>query len=468
MKETLVKIQNSNFIKVLKEILSSKYFPFLGAALAVTCYYTGLDLLMFYFIATTCALTIVLLDDLSPIFSSLLFMGVTVSLKNTIALGISDYYGRPVIYIQLIIMAVFLILLAVYRLIKTIVQKKFKLTPMFYGTCALAAVLVLNGLFSEDYTPKNLLYGFIIAAAIFGIYAALKDNLKLNSEAFEKIAYAFIAMSALLLVELIVAYATTDINFENDVVNNRNALVFGWGDYNTFGLKLLICIPAAIYLACKKRFGFVYTAYSLLLFTGLFFSCSRQTIIGGVIIYIPCIAMLFINKKNRIANAIVLAVAAAVGILLVGIFHETVFRFLKMLFDSLFSNGKPDGNGRIKLWKDAIKHFKASPFFGSGFFSEYTFITPVTVEFIPMLCHNTILQYLGSCGIIGLTVYFIHRAQTAISFFRKVTIERTFIALTILSFLILDLFDHHLFNVFPTLIYGALLAVLDKSEEKTV
>ena len=81
------------------------------------------------------------------------------------------------------------------------------------------------------------------------------------------------------------------------------------------------------------------------------------------------------------------------------------------------------------------------------------------------MCHNTVLQLLSSCGIVGLIAYLIHRTQTVISFFRKITLQRSFIALTILSILVICLFDNHIFNIFPTIIYGALTAIFDKSEK---
>ena len=62
--------------------------------------------------------------------------------------------------------------------------------------------------------------------------------------------------------------------------------------------------------------------------------------------------------------------------------------------------------------------------------------------------------------------YLVHRALTVISYFRKITLERTFIALTILSLLIVSLLDNHVFNIFPTMIYTYLISVLVKSEDR--
>ena len=101
---------------------------------------------------------------------------------------------------------------------------------------------------------------------------------------------------------------------------------------------------------------------------------------------------------------------------------------------------------------------------GSGFYVHYTYTG--ALGFFPKMCHNTVLELMAACGIVGLAVYLVHRVQTVISFFKNITMERSFIALTILPILILSLLDVHIFVIFPTLIYSGLLAVLIKSQNK--
>ena len=468
MKEKIAQLKESNPIKIIQQVLSSKYFTFVTAAFVLLSYYRGLDVVLFYYYAFAYILIALLLDDMTPVFSILIFLGVSISIKNTPAvfMGTTDYYHRPEIFIQIFIIVALMIAAMIYRLIKSIIDKKFKLTPVFYGTCGFAFVLIVNGIFSAGYNPKNLLYGFILAAAILGIYSALKDNIHTTSDSFEKIAFAFLSLSVLLIIELIVAYATTKGLFENGTIM-RDKLVFGWGVYNTFGVMLLICIPAVMYLAGKKKFGFFYTLYSLVLFVALFFSCSRQAMIGGAAIYPFCIAMTLIKKQNRLENIIVLSAAAAVSIVLIGVFHESVTQFFRVIFNNLVVDGELSGSGRTQIWREAIAYFKKYPVFGSGFFVYFSYAGSSGLGFIPLMCHNTVLQLLSSCGIIGLIAYVIHRTLTVISFCKNHTVDRAFIGLTILCILALSLLDNHLFNIFPTIIYGALLAVFDKSEKKS-
>lgn len=83
MSVTFEKIKNSKAVNILKSILSSKYFPFAGAAVMVLCYYLSWDIVAIYYIGITGALTLLLLDDVTPVISNFLFICVFSSLKNT-------------------------------------------------------------------------------------------------------------------------------------------------------------------------------------------------------------------------------------------------------------------------------------------------------------------------------------------------------------------------------------------------
>lgn len=468
MNQTVAKIKNCKPVKLLKKVLSSKYFPFASAAVTLISYYLGLDVVLFYYIAIAGILMLTLLDDTVPLISLFLFMSVSISLINTPSptMGNSDYYHRPEIYIQIFVIVGLFISAAIYRLVKTILDKRFTTSPVFYGLCGLASALFINGFFSAEYNPKNLLFGLIMAACLLGIFSAMKDNLKLDSDGYEKIAYSFFALSVLLVIELIVAYATTEGLFENGLIN-RGKLIFGWGVYNTFGVLLVMCIPSVIYLSGKKSFGFVYTLYSFILFVAVFFSCSRQAMVGGALIYPFCLIALFLKGKNKIANACILGAAAIAGIILICIYREAVLRFFKEVFDNIVVDGELNGSGRIRIWKEALANFNAYPIFGKGFYVQFSYTAQSGLGFIPHMCHNTVLQILSCSGVVGISAYLVHRIQTVICFFKNITTERAFIATTVLVMLIICLFDNHLFNIFPTIIYSSLIAVLAAGERKS-
>lgn len=468
MNGTFAKIKNCGFIKTLSELIASKYFPFVTAVLAIACYYLGWDLVLIYYICLTGIFIALFMDDVTPVISHLLFINVIVSAKNSpsVSGGMSGYYTRVEVLAQIIPLVLLFIIAAAIRLAFTVKDKRFKITPAFIGVAAFSAVLMLNGLFTKDYEPKNLLFALIIAAIILGIYSTTKDNIKVNSECYEKIAYAFLALSFLLVVELAVAYITTEELFVDGKINRGN-LVFGWGVYNSFGLLIVMCLPAAIFLAGKKKFGFVYTLYSFIIFVAVFFSCSRQAMVGGLFIYPFCVAMLIWKGKNRFANILVLSTAVIAGIILMSVFREWVTDFFKEIFENFIVDGKLNGSGRVAIWKQALDYFKTYPVFGAGFFVDFGYTSDNGMSVIPLMCHNTMFEIMSACGTVGLCAYSVHRVQTILSFTKNITPERTFIAGTIIALLVISLFDNHVFNVFPTLVYSALLAVLFGGENKT-
>lgn len=467
MKEFLAKINNSGFLKDLRYMLSSKYFPFVTAAITLLSYFLGLDIVLIYYISITGILILLLLEDITPVISLLLFMSVTVSYGNSPSpiMDSSDYFSQPVILVQTVIMLSLFALAAVYRVTLLGVKREFKPTPVFFGLCAFSLVLFLNGLFSENYDSKNLFYGLILALCFLFIFTGIKDNVVTDGSGFEKLNLSFFALSLLLVTELTVKYFTTEnLIVDGDIA--RTKLTFGWGMWNTMGMMLVLCVPSVVYLAAKNKYGFVYTLYSVLLFVACFMSCSRQAMITVAIIYPVCILILLIKGKNRIANICIIIAAIVAGVIMLTVSWNTVVRYFMDLLKKLFVEGDGAGNGRGKLWREAVTYFTSAQFLGVGFYVKFSSPDFAGLSFIPLMCHNTLLELLSACGILGLITYAIHRGQTVISFFNNVTLERTFLALTISGLLITSLFDNHIFYIFPTMIYSSLTAFLVKSEKK--
>ncbi len=448
--------------EIIKMLLSSKYFPFFTAAVVVACYYLGLDLVTFYYISITSLLILFLLDDITPLFSNFVFMNIMISLKNSPSPGAlgSDYYSRTYVLVQIIIIISVLVAAVLYRIIHTSVKRKFKITPAFLGLCGLAVAFMLNGIFSYGYKTMNLLYGAFMAFFFLGIFVLMKDNVKGNKQTTEKVSYAYIALSVALLLILAVKYGTTKGLIVNGSVQ-RNLLFFGWGTYNQIGTLLTMCIPAVIYVALNHKFGYLFLLYSFLVLAGTYLTFSRQAIISSTIIYFVCLIILLVKGKNRKVNLIITAVAVAICLLFLIIYREHFLRFFKSLLNSLKT-----GSGRTDIWIIAWENFEEAPLFGTGFYADLPqWLDTVGLDIIPLMYHNTFLQLMASCGMIGLIAYLIHRIQTFISFYKNITVERAIIALIIVGMLLTNLLDNHLFYIFPTIVYSSLIAILIKSEK---
>lgn len=455
-------------MKLVASFLSSRFYPFISAALIIACYYASLDIISIIYIGITGTLIFLFLDDVSPIITNILFLAVFISYKNTPNSGRGDsyYYLQLQILIPVCIIAATLIASMIFRFVLNCVQGKFKFTPIFFGLCALSVTFIMNGVLGEKYNLLDLMFGVSLTLLFLGLFALFKDSVIPDGKTFERIALSFTAFSVLLVIELIVAYCTIDGLFEDGSIVRRK-LIFGWGSYTAYGAYVVMCLPAVVYLAGKYKYGFPLTLYSFVLFVTTVMCFCRQAMVCAVVVYPVCLIILLVKGKNRIANLLIIAAALIAAIVVAGLYQDYVFDFFKTIFANVKnSDGELNGSGRMKLYREAIAHYKRNPIFGIGFYyiSDYSGNSKIGFSLIPRMYHNTILQMMGACGTFGIIAYAVHRVQTVICYFKKVTIERTFIALTILSLLIVSLLDTHIFNIYPTMMYSFLLSVLVKSQ----
>lgn len=460
MKEKIKTLKNSAFVKALKYFFESAYFPFVCAAIALLCYYTGLDSLLLCYLGISVVLILLLLEDITPVINILLYIRVCLSVQNN-----PEYGDVPLsqwgTLIPAVIIGAIAIATLVYRFVKTCKSGNFKPTYMLYGMIAFSAVIFLGGLGAKDYSPQNLMFAAFMFLALVCVYAIAKDNVICNEKTFVQIAWALVAFSVLLVVELAVNYITVDDIIVNGKIN-RGAIIFGWGPYTSYGVLSVMTLSAITYLAGKLKYGFLLTAYAIVVVFATILSCARQGIVAMVIIYPICLVLLLIKGQNKFSNACIITALCVACVILFAMYFDRVAEFFKTLFANVIVNGEFDGSGRMRLWRQGIANFKNYPVFGIGFYTD-TIYPYHSFRFLPYVYHNTLVQMLGACGIVGLIVYLIHRVQTVLCYFKKVTVERTFVVLASMSIIITSLMDVHLFGIWLTMVYAFFVAALEKS-----
>ncbi len=460
-------LENNKAVLFLRKLFSSKYLPIVSAVVVTSCYYLGWDIVSIWYFCLCAAGILLTCKDVTPIFSVFLLMGTLVSVQHTPSILIpnpSDYFTRPAIITQVIIAITLMVGLVLTRIVESVIYHRFKITPVFFGLSVFVTALLLNGIFSEYYTEMNLVYALFLAVLFLGIFSFANGNIQVNGQTFERIAFAFIALLAVLAIELIVAYATYD-NLIVDGVINRGLLSFGWGTYNNFGLYITMCIPAPFYLAARYKHGWAFTVCALANIVLVYFCMSRQAIVMGAILFVVCSIWLIIRAKGkaRIINAAILGGSAVVTLIVLASMHEKLAAVFATISYSIET-----GSGRTIIWKDGIDKFLNYPLFGAGFFSRKRWVWGQSgfADILPVMYHNTVVQLFACSGIFGIAAYAVHRVQTFISFLKNITHDRIFIALTIAALLMVSLLDNHIFYLFPTIIYSMLVGVLTLSEKK--
>lgn len=463
------KLKSSKPVDAVRKFISSEFFPFLTAAVVMGCYFMGWDLVSIYFLGLTGAFILLFHDDLTPLIANVVFMNVIISEQNSPSpdgpTGASDYFFRPDVLAQAGIVVAIAGCALIFRLVLMFRQKRFKPTPMLYGFCGLCAAFLLNGLFIKEYDPLNFVYGLLLTFFFLIAFLLFKDNLKISGKNFKYIAWTFVALSALLIIELIEEYLTVENLFVDGVIN-RGKILFGWGVYNIYGMLIVLCIPPVLYLAGKYKYGFVLTIYSAFVVLASLACTSRQAMICSAVLYPVCIIILLIKGKNKNANF-----AAVGGLLLIcavitGVFSEFIYVNVKKIFDNVFIDGALNGSGRWRLWKAGWNAFISAPVFGRGFFDLTDGRNASGLGIIPIMYHNTFIELLAACGFVGFAAYGVHRAQTVLSYFKRITVDRTFIVLTISALLMTSLLDNHIFYLIPSCFYTILVSVLVGSEKE--
>lgn len=344
----------------------------------------------------------------------------------------------------------------VYRLLRDrkSLRRNHALLP---GLLALSAAYLLGGIGSAGYGDKalkHLLFAGLQGTALcipYGIFCAAVDWKKARRDYFAWIGFFF---GCVLLAQILWAYTRPGVVV--DGVIHRDSIYTGWGSYTNMGAMLTTAIPFAFYLAAKYRKGWLGTLVGSVFLFGAFLSCSRNAILVGGLCYLVSAAFMLLYARNRKCNTVAILTFAGLALAVVLLFH----RQLAHLFSDLVSL-KLDPNSRDSIYSQGLRLFADAPIFGSTFYPDGLWDWATVDAFsgiFPPRWHNTFVQLLASCGVVGLAAYLFHRGQTAWLFLRRHHREKTFLGCAVAALLICSLFDCHFFNIGPALIYAAALA----------
>lgn len=458
--------------KAADGFFSSGFFPVLTAVVTLMLYYSGSDLALIYYDGICFLLIFLFCSDVTPALCLFLFVDVIISVQNSPSklvanLGYtpSDYYMRPENLTQIIIIAASIVATMIARPIITSVKRRQFPSNIFFSSCALLVVLLLNGIFAAEYDSMDFPFGLLIGLCFVVIYFVMAMGVKPSKAMFDRAAYYFLTLFLTITFELIVAYLTYDGIIANGQIN-RGKLTFGWGMYSTIGMLFCICMPALFYLAITKKHGWIFSALAFADELCVIFSMSRHCILFGTVMYVVCVAWLLIKRGGiyRCVNLLILWLYLFAFATFIALQHELFINSLNSLLDNIIRAG-----GRFEVWRQALAYFKKYPAFGSGFFAPFTGDAGyVGIGLIPHMYHNTVIQMFCGCGILGGIVYLYHRYLTIRSYLKNITTERTFIAMTVTTLLLLSFVDNHMFYFFPTIIYSALIGLLSASEKMKI
>lgn len=451
--------KTQNLRSVIDGFLMTPQYILLLMALAALCNFFALELPV-YTIYTGLIVYICLFGKSSlPMMPIFLCCYLSPSLGNNPGHNSESVFFPEHGGIWLMVLGALFLISLVIRVIrdrKVYFGRRYALLP---GLGLLAIAYMLSGIGSAAYPqmlPNNLLFALIQATAILAPYLLFSGGTDWKSIRKDYFAWVGFGAGCLLLAQILFIYHTNHVII--DGVIHRGQIYTGWGMYNNLGGMLAMMIPFAFYLATKYRKGWIGTVVGSAFMIGILLTCSRSSILCGGAIYVMCIFLMLHYARNRKHNTIALVTVLGVLLLVVIVFRN----FLLHLFSDLLQIGL-DPSSRNDIYQEGLSLFTHAPVFGNSFFSPgYTPWDWSTVDsfsqFFPPRWHNTVVQLLASCGIVGFSAYLFHRYQTLRLLLRSRGKEIVFIACSVAVLLATSMFDCHLFNVGPTLFYSMALA----------
>lgn len=450
-------------IKWISAIIHSKWFVFFIAVFSVVSNFLGLD---YYFYVTVAGLAIYISifgKDYLPYIPLMIFSYIAPSIKNNPSKTDNSIFllsnGGLTLLVMGGVVAFFLLVRLVFDReigFRNMVKTKYKLLG---GMVFLGISFAVSGLGSallKGFELKNLIFAGVQFSAMVIPYLLISFGVKWNKVVKDYIAFSVILFGLVVSAQIVFAYFTNDVIVYNKPLKAR--IFSGWGVSTNMGAMVTLAIPFVFYYISKDKNVLLNNVVLLLLFFANALSLSRNSILVGLLFYVICLIISVIISK-KVMTKIITLLFILVPLVCFYTFSNHVFNIWGFSFLSGFSP-----SGREELYSNAIETFFSYPFLGGGFYGINSTLLPSEVgwnAFFPRMWHNTILQVMATGGIVCLIAYLIHRIQTVKLIFAKFNVENGFIAISILSLLLMSLLDCYLFQLGPMLFYASAFAFIE-------
>lgn len=463
LEQKLSALREKRVLRYMIDFFEGDLYPVLYALLALVCSFTGFELAFFSVSAAIAVFTTIFCRDTKSMFVPLVLVIYCVSQRHTPQPPYnSGYLYRTSFLIAAGCLLGIVFAAMIFRMIAckgtgNVFRARTKLR---WGLLALAAALLLNGVFYVEYTFKNLLCGAALALSFVWFYIYFYNTLEWTEKTAGYVARLLVLASAVILIQLGKVYIFDGAVSGGSI--NKGALVLGWGMSNNIGGMLAMFMPAPFYLAYRHRFGAAYYLFGFVVFAGVVLTLSRTSVLVAAVALLAGMIILSVKGRHvrfvRICNVLLVAALAVLAV----IFSERLGQLFRHYLERGF-----DDTGRYEIWENGVRNFLRAPVFGVGFFTPIAPDWSYGIEnwLFPDMYHNTYVQMLASCGVFGVAAYTFHIVQGFILVFRRPTPERIFFFFVIAILSGMSMADNHLFHVFPALVYSALLALCEKDGE---
>lgn len=339
-------------------------------------------------------------------------------------------------------------------------RNAFPQKSFFMSMAIFCVAMVLNGAFNSAYTLQNLIYALNFPLALLLIYALFALYVHFDRGAFQYFMYALVIAGMVISLELVLHYLLGNVIVDGVIVKEN--VVLGWAVWATIGGMIAFVMPACFYFAATHKRGWIFYLLGIFEFICIMLSQSRGALLVGAVILLVSIVLLCIFGVNRRCNRyMTLGLAVVVGFCAIFL-HEKIISVLQNFINTGF-----DDHGRYVLWKTGTEKFLKHPIFGAGFYDN-GIVSEWDIQIYPFFYHNTIVQIIGSTGIVGMAAYLWHRFATVKRVVEKPSLYKTYLGLCILACLGFCMLDVMLFITYPLIFYTLILLFMEKSDEPEI
>ena len=464
----IARLRNAPFVPRMDAFLLSSHYLVLLGLLTVAANAFSLELPVYGTFAALIVYISLFGKDFLPILPILICCYIAPSRDNNPGIYTdSFFYGPGGVAIAVLVVITVIAVVLRLALDPELGQAKLLKTKrvLLPGIVALGVTYVLGGIGSGHYFDRdtaNLVFGLVQFLAIGLLYFILTAAVKWEEAPKHYFSRVCVTWGLILVAEIAVMYAQAHPFAGGEL--DRNVLFTGWGNYNCMGALLTMMIPFAFHLGTVRKPTWLYSDVAALFLVGVILTCSRTSLVIAVAVYIVCLVYLMVKSPRRWSCAAVNVIAFGGALAYLLIFHYDLFlEYLDIFTITRSVNSRLDG------FVAGIAQFLDAPILGGGFFPvDYPLEIWSTVDtvtnFFPAFWHNTVIQLLATCGVVGLAAYCWHRWQTLQLLQKKPTIQNVYIYLSIAAMLAMSMFDCHLFKIGPTVIYSISLAFAEKQE----
>ncbi len=340
-----------------------------------------------------------------------------------------------------------------------------------WGFLALAAAMLLNGIFSAAWEPLDLAWGLFMAVGLLLAYFIVPAMSDKTENIVGYLLRICLIVGLMICAEewiLMGRLAADGMLLELDEAGKwtggfvRDYQVLGWGVSTYAAGMLAILIAPTMALAYSNRRGVWYYLAAVVMFLTIILLNARTAMLMGGIILLACMIICCFGtnrKQNRIVFAVIVgaALVCVAGVWAV-MGTNDFFGFIAEMLR--FDQGD---NHRFERWANGWKDFLSAPVFGVGFMDG----AATDPSMYSNMYHNIFVQLIGALGVFGLLAFLFHIIQVAVLCVRKFRLERFLVLLGAAAVILTSLLDNFFFFFSIQLFYGAFLAAAELMLEKT-